>query len=256
MKRIVSWFSCGAASAIATKLVLVDAKVGQDIMIAYCETGSEHPDNKRFMAECEVWFGQEIMILQSEKYTDTWDVWESKRYISGIAGAPCTSELKIAPRLAFQRDDDIHIFGYTEDLRDVTRAKALREHWPDLTCEFPLIDRGLNKAATIAMLYNAGIKPPVTYAMGFPNANCIPCCKAESPAYWALIRKHFPDRFDRMVRLSRELGVRLTRINKGINNRERIFIDEIPADQKTTDPIAPECDFLCTLAQQDLEAIQ
>lgn len=242
MSRRVSWFSCGAASAVATKLAKPD-------VIAYCETGAEHPDNKRFMGECEKWFGQKITILRSPDFADTWAVWEKKRYISGIAGAPCTGALKVAPRLEFQRPDDIHVFGYTADGPDVKRTEALQENWPDLTCEFPLIERGVTKAACLAMVQSAGIEPPLTYAIGFPNANCIPCCKATSPAYWALVREHFPAEFERMAVLSRELGARLSRIND-----ERIFIDEIPADHPTTDPIAPECDMLCHLAEQEFAA--
>lgn len=33
---------------------------------------------------------------------------------------------------------------------------------------------------------------------------------------------------------------------------ERRFIDEIPANWPTSDPIQPACDFLCVLAEQDL----
>jgi hypothetical protein len=239
MPRTVSWFSCGAASAVATKLSNPD-------VIAYCETGAEHPDNKRFMADCEEWFGKEITILQNPKYADTWAVWEKRRYLAGIAGAPCTGELKVQPRLEFQRDDDIHIFGYTADGPDVARAEGMGEHWPDLTTEFPLIERGLTKAACLAMIENAGIKPPLTYAQGFPNANCLPCVKATSAKYWALVRHHYPEQFDRMVRLSRELGARLARLNG-----ERVFIDEIPLDHPMTEAMAPDCDFLCSLAEQD-----
>lgn len=240
--RTISWFSCGAASAVATKL-------SQPNVIAYCETGAEHPDNKRFMLDCQEWFAQEITILENPKYADTWAVWEKRKYISGIAGAPCTSELKVAPRLEFQRDDDIHIFGYTADGSDVTRAEALVENWPELTCQFPLIERGLTKAACLAMVSTAGIKPPIVYSLGFPNANCIPCCKATSPAYWALIRKYFPEEFDRMVELSHRLGARLARVNG-----ERVFIDEVPQEQPVTEAIAPECDLLCAMAEQEFRA--
>ena len=52
-----------------------------------------------------------------------------------------------------------------------------------------------------------------------------------------------------MNELSRELGARLARVNG-----ERVFIDEVPADQKLTKPIAPDCDFLCALAEQDLDS--
>lgn len=240
MGRIVSWFSTGAASAVATKISNPD-------VIAYCDPGSEDEDNKRFMADCEKWFGKPITILKSDKYEDTWDVWEKRQYICGHAGAPCTGELKIKPRLAFQLPDDIHVFGYTTDSKDIQRAETLRENWPDLHIVTPLIDRGISKAACLAMILKAGIQPPRVYAMGFPNANCIPCCKSQSPSYYALVRKEFPLKFHRMAELSRRLNVRLVKIGK-----ERAFIDEIPPDQSTTEAIAPECDLLCSMAEEEL----
>lgn len=239
MARIVSWFSCGAASAVATKLVKPD-------VIAYCDTGSEDEDNARFMADCERWFGQPVTHLRG-KWPNTWEVWEKRRFINGMDGAPCTGELKVSPRLAFQMPDDVHVFGYTADASDVRRAETLRENWPDLQIVTPLIEKGITKAACLAMVMNAGIHPPRVYAMGFPNANCIPCGKATSPAYWALVRKEFPVQFHRMADLCRDLGARLTRIED-----VRMFIDEIPADHPTTDAIAPECDFLCSIAEQDM----
>jgi hypothetical protein len=63
--RTVSWFSCGAASAVATKLMLAE---GEPITIAYCRVKEEHPDNMRFLKDCEKWFGQKIVILENEKY--------------------------------------------------------------------------------------------------------------------------------------------------------------------------------------------
>jgi hypothetical protein len=71
--------------------------------------------------------------------------------------------------------------------------------------------------------------------------------KATSPAYWALVRQRFPAEFERMAKLSRSLDVRLARLND-----ERVFIDEIPADHPTTNPIQPSCDFLCALAEMGL----
>jgi hypothetical protein len=244
MSRVVSWFSCGAASAVATKLSRPD-------VIAYCETGSEDYDNARFMGDCERWFGRSVKRLGNGKFKDTWELWEKRKWLSGPDGAPCTSELKVQPRLEFQYPDDVHVFGYTADASDVRRAEAMRENWPHLNISTPLIDRGITKASCLAMILSAGIQPPRVYAMGFPNANCIPCVKATSPDYWSLIRKEFPLQFIRMSELSRRLGARLTRISG-----ERAFIDEIPSDHPTTEAIAPECDFLCQLADQDMTAQQ
>lgn len=241
MSRVVSWFSCGAASAVATKLVSPD-------VIAYCDTGSDDVDNLRFMDDCSTWFGQKIKILKNKKWKDTWEVWEARKWISGPDGAPCTGELKVNPRIEFQEKDDVHVFGYTADANDVKRARQLRANWPELNVVTPLIDRGITKAACLAMINNAGIAPPRVYSLGFPNANCIPCCKATSPAYWALVRKEYPIQFYRMAGLSRKLGARLARIKD-----VRVFIDEIPIDHPITEAIAPECDFLCGLAEQELK---
>ena len=77
-KRVISWFSCGAASAVATKIIKPD-------VIAYCDTGSEDYDNARFMRDCEQWFGQDITILRSDKFESTWAVWEKRKYIAAVS---------------------------------------------------------------------------------------------------------------------------------------------------------------------------
>jgi hypothetical protein len=243
VSRVLAWFSCGAASAIATKLTPEAEPV-------YCETRAEHADNARFFDDCERWFERKITRLHSERYADTWEVWSKRRYLAGVKGALCTVELKLMPRLGYQRPDDVHVLGYTADPEDVVRAKRMRETYPEQAIVTPLIERGLTKRHCLELLSRAGIALPPVYALGFRNNNCIPCVKAQSPAYWALIRKEFPAEFERLAKLSRELKVRLVKTARG--KRERIFIDEVPLDQPTTDPIQPACDFLCRLAEQDL----
>lgn len=247
--RPVVWFSCGAASAVAAKLTI---KEHPDAILAYCETNAEHPDNERFLVDCERWIGKPVQRLSSSEYIDTWHVWEERRYIAGIAGAPCTAALKKAPRIAFQRDGDLHIFGYTREEKD--RAGLFVKNNPTLACAFPLIESDLTKAACLALVRGAGIDLPVMYGLGFHNNNCVPCPKATSPSYWAAIRKHFPAHFDRMAKLSRELNARLVILGRRHGKNVRGFIDEVSADQSTLNPIAPSCDFLCHIAEQDLAA--
>ena len=242
MSRRVAWFSDGAASAVATKLSNPD-------VIAYTDTGSEDSDNQRFRLECERWFNKKVTVLKNEKYADIYEVFEDQKYVAGIHGAPCTRLLKIKPRLDFQRPDDIHIFGYTCDSNDMRRASSLKEHWPELTIETPLIDRGITKAACLAMIERAGIKPPRLYALGYKNNNCRTCVKSSSPDYWALTRKTFPEDFEKLTKICRKYGARLARLPGG----ERVFIDEVPLDQPTTKPISSECDFLCQIAEQDMD---
>lgn len=253
------WFSCGTASAIACLLDIRAHGVDAGEMVCI-DTGSEDEDNHRFGNDCARRFNAPITYLKSDEYEDTWDVWRQRSYISGIYGAPCTGELKIAVRLAFQRPDDIHVFGYTADRLDVERAKLLRKTYPELTIETPLIDRGLTKAACLAMVQSLGIDPPRTYAMGFPNANCLKsgCGKATSPDYWALHRHHFPEGFAETAAIARGCGAKLAIIRRdklpdGRWVNVRAFIDDIPLDQPMLNPIAPACDFLCHIAEQDID---
>jgi hypothetical protein len=259
MSRRVRWFSEGAASAVATKLD-INAHGVEAGPVVCCTTGAEDDDNQRFRDDCERWFGCPITIIKSEEYDDTWDVWTKRRYMSGFAGAPCTGALKVVPRLNFERPTDIHIFGYTADANDKKRAERLRDEFSSLgSISTPLIERGITKANCLALLEGAGIELPRTYAMGFPNANCLKsgCVKATSPSYWALHRKCFPEGFARTAALARELGVRLAIIGRekdesGKVRNVRAFIDDIPADWPTTNPIAPTCDLLCTAHTKDL----
>src|ERR1700735_18143 len=193
MTRTLGWFSFGIASAGACKLLL---KGEPGAIIVNCDTGSEDEDNHRFSADCEVWFERKILTLKNPDFEDNIAVWKKRRYMSGVAGAPCTMEQKVTPRLEFERPGDVHVFGYTSDKRDVARFEAFQKNYPDLTARAPLIERGISKANCLALIETAGIAPPRTYAMGFPNANCLKtgCVKSTSAAYWALFREVFPER--------------------------------------------------------------
>jgi hypothetical protein len=247
MTRVIAWFSSGAASAVMTKLALTE---NPDTLPVQCDLGnSEDEDNRRFTADCEAWFGKPVLRIKSERFANIDEVFEKRKYLAGIAGAPCTSEMKVAPRLDFQRPSDLQLWGYTADASDVTRYERMRENYPLMNQRAPLIERGLTKEACLAMIERAGIKPPRVYALGFPNANCIGCVKASSPNYWALVRQTHPETFARRADQSRRFGSRLVRIDD-----ERRFLDELPADWPTTDATAPRCDFLCHIAEQDIAA--
>lgn len=258
MGRVIGWFSDGIASAITCKFLLQEEPRA---LIVNCDTGTEDEDNHRFRADCEQWFDREIIILKNYNFEDNYAVWEKRSYMAGIGGAPCTMEQKVAPRLAFQLPDDIHVFGYTWDKLDIKRFEAFKANYPDLSVRAPLIEREISKANCLALIEGVGIAPPRTYAMGFPNANCLQsgCVKASSPDYWSLFRQVFPERFAKTAAMSRRLNARLVILGRetledGTVKNIRGFIDEIPADWPTSNPIAPACDFLCHINGQDLAA--
>ena len=117
----VAWFSCGATSAVACKLGL---QKHPDLEICYIETGSHHPDNMRFLRDCEKWFGKKINILQSA-YKDIFDVFERTGFIHSAHYAPCTEKLKTVVRQKFEYEHDIYIYIYGGSRQGQKRRIAL-----------------------------------------------------------------------------------------------------------------------------------
>jgi 3'-phosphoadenosine 5'-phosphosulfate sulfotransferase (PAPS reductase)/FAD synthetase len=235
--RVVVWFSCGAASAVAAKLALQKYPTAH---VVYCDTlKEEHPDNRRFLSDVQAWIGKPVEIIASKKYADVEDVWERTRYMSGIHGAPCTREMKKIPRADYQYPNDLHIFGLTED--EQGRITKFETDNSDLEFEWVLRDAGITKDDCYALLEAEGIKLPVMYSLGFTNNNCIGCVKATSPKYWDRVRRHFPEVFRRRAEQSRKIGCRLVRYH-GV----RIFLDELPdliTDKRKEEDI--ECGVIC-----------
>ena len=217
------WFSCGAASAVAAKFTL--EKYGIDrVSFVYCNTfKEEHWDNPRFMRDVENWLGISITIIGSVKYSSVTDVFEKTGYMSGPFGARCTVELKKVPRFEFQRADDINVFGFTVDKKELKRIKIFESNNPELNLDWVLRDAEISKSRCYKILMDAEVKLPKMYLLGYRNNNCMGCVKASSPAYWNKVYIDFPEIFSSRAEQSRRLGCRLV-VLKG----KRIFLDELP----------------------------
>jgi 3'-phosphoadenosine 5'-phosphosulfate sulfotransferase (PAPS reductase)/FAD synthetase len=247
--RIVCRFSCGAASAVATKLVLGKYE-RERIEISYSDPGSEHPDNKRFLADCQRWFDHPITILRSDTYADTWAVWEGEGWLTSRGGSPCTGLLKREPTYATAKPDDILVFGYTVDEKD--RAESFRKQNFEITFETPLIEAGLTKADCLAMVERAGIKLPAMYLLGYHNNNCVGCPKG-GMGYWNKIRKDFPAVFERMAALQRKMGPASAFFREGRQaGAKRITLDELAPDRGNHDTEPKiECSMQCYSAERN-----
>lgn len=243
--RLLCSFSCGATSAVATKRAIEINDGRLPVEIVYFNTGSEHPDNQRFLADCQEWFGHEIIIHGNPKYRDIWDVFQRERFLVGPTGAKCTTVLKKHVADKIERVTDLHVFGF--DAREGTRARRFWANQPEVMAWFPLIDAGITKAQCFAVLSNAGISLPAMYLLGYRNNNCIGCVKGGA-GYWNKIRRDFPDVFDRMAAQERELGIPIVKAT--INGvRQRVFLDELdPAAGRYESEPAMSCGVTCQQA--------
>jgi argininosuccinate synthase len=247
-RRVVSWYSHGAASAVATKVAL--SRHGAGVVIACIDTGSEHEDNERFRADCERWFDHEIVVLKAEKYADIWEVFEKERYLVGPTGARCTAELKKKVRHAFERPDDLQVFGYTADQRDADRAVRFVEQNPGVDMWAPLIELSLTKGQCLALIERAGIELPVMYQLGYSNNNCIGCVKG-GMGYWNKVRVDFPETFARMAAVERTLNHTVLR-----DGDEPLYLDELASDRGNYKAETPsDCSLDCQIVENEFVSI-
>lgn len=251
MSRIICWFSCGAASAVAAKMVLQsndERKAGREIIIARNWLKEEHPDNDRMQADCEAWLGQKIIHVTNEKYHGSvFEVQDDVKFIKHRHGAPCTRLLKKEVRKAFQRAGDIHVFGLHKG--EEARVDQFLDDEPNVRVWFPLIEAGLTKRDCHDMLAAAGIEQAAMYRLGYKNNNCIGCVKG-GMGYWNKIREDFPDVFEKMAQQERKLGHSICKKEIRVDSRRvslPVFLDELSVTdgRPYSDEPSIKCGIIC-----------
>lgn len=236
---------------MATKLTLAKYAATHEVLIVNAFIQQEHDDNRRFLAECEQWFGRPITVLRDEKYNaSTVEVFRRERFMKGPRGAPCTKILKRRLLSQLERPGDVIVFGFTAEEAD--RADDFRERNPDRPMIAPLIDAGLGKEDCKAMVLRAGIELPLMYRMGYDNANCIGCVKG-GMGYWRAIREDFPEQFEELARVQEEIGPGAN-LHLDRKTNERFSLRALPAGEARRNEKLPSCSFFCEMAEQEYSA--
>ena len=243
--RVVCQFSCGAGSAVATKLAL--SIYGERCVIINAYLKEEHPDNRRFLVDCEAWFGMPITVLRDEKYgASAVEVITRHRFMASRFGAKCSKVLKMDLMDAWKRPSDIVVLGYTCEEED--RLDNFRDRNPDRAVLAPLVDAGLSKEDCKAMVRRAGIELPLMYRLGYDNANCIGCVKG-GEGYWRAIREDFPAEFEKMAALQADIGPGANLFRDRKTGERFSLLDLGPGPVRRNEGL-PECSFFCVLAEK------
>ncbi len=249
--RMVCQFSCGAASAVATKLALAEYGSTHDVQIINAFLANEEADNRRFAQDCEAWFGQPIVVLRDEKYgANAYEVFRRKRFMRGPNGAPCSRLLKRNLLSTFSQAGDVMVLGYTAEEAD--RLEDFRDRNPDRPVIAPLIDKGLGKEDCKAMVLRAGIELPLMYRMGYDNANCIGCVKG-GEGYFRAIRQDFPEQFEALCAIQDDLGEGSYLFRNRTTN-VRFSLRDLGDGPVRRNEKLPACSFFCELAEADIIA--
>jgi hypothetical protein len=241
---IISWWSAGVTSAVATKLIMDEFGI-DNVCPVYFHIDSAHSDNQRFKSECEQWYGKEIRTVKAKKYNDQFDVIQKERYINGPSGAKCTQVLKKALRqqLENELDFEAQVFGFEYSKKEINRAIRFKEQYPSSKPLFPLIEHKITKSEAMFILNKQGIKNPTMYTLGYGNNNCIGCVKG-GKGYWNKIRVDFPDTFNKMIEMENMLGRSCI---KGT------FLKDLdPSAGRKLKVITPDCGNFCDIEFEDI----
>lgn len=251
MKRHIFWFSSGVTSAVMAKLQIKKLRKENnkdEIVLAMCDTRAEHPDNYRYAQDVAKWCDVPLTMLASEKYENPDDVFLQRKFIKSPAGAPCSMCLKKNVRQSFENlRTDVQYFGFHSG--EANRAKDFDIYNPLVTAQFPLIEAGIGKQEARNILVNSGITEPITYSMGFNNANClnpeIGGCVKGGAGYWNHVRKVMPDAFLNKAKIERQVGHAINTMMVDGESRP-VYLDELPEWAGRHKPIKSiQCGLFC-----------
>lgn len=212
----------------------------------------EHEDNRRFLADCERWFGRTVTVLRDVKYgASAREVFRRERYLNGPKGAPCTRVLKRKLLASVELPGDVLVLGY--DASEQERLDDFLDRYPERIVRAPLIERGLTKPDCQAIVERAGIELPITYRQGGNNANCIGCVKG-GEGYWNWVRRTYPDDFEEMAQIEQDIGpgAFLFRHRTGPLKGRRFSLRELDPGAGRHDETVPACSFFCELAEESI----
>ncbi len=171
--------------------------------IIYCRLLQEH-GAADFIKQFEEKTNLKVTVIEHEEFKgDIFAVFRKRKFIKNQFGAPCTMLLKKEMRKKYQQPDDIQIFGFP--IEEYERAHDLLDSEPELNIDHILIDAQITKADCKQWLLDFGIELPLMYKLGYANNNCVGCVKG-GMGYWNAIRVDFPEAFNKMAKLEREIG--------------------------------------------------
>lgn len=201
--NIIAWWSGGIASAVACKHAV---DMFKNVRIVFIDTKNEHEDTYRFLADCEMVYGQKIKTIFNDKYKNIRDVWRTHLALNHANGAVCSSELKKNMRVKEQdlENDYAQIFGFDNSERN--RANNMRKNYPEINPLFPLLELDMSKEDCVKEVKSWGVEIPVPYKLGYRNNNCFQTgCVQGGAGYWQKIKREQPEKFNKMADMEHEL---------------------------------------------------
>lgn len=196
MNHIVS-LSGGVSSAVAADRVI--QKYGREnVTLWFADTNWEDEDLHRFMADCMIRWGGEMVVYKDGR--TPLQVADQEKLIPNQKIAPCTRVLKIEPFVKFLETIEKPVTVYLGlDWREQDRMAAPKKNYEvieGVKVDYPLMwEPWIEENLFDVVERDWGIKTSRAYAESFTHDNCGGRCIKAGIKHWLLLRKRRPERF-------------------------------------------------------------
>ena len=176
----------------------------------FCDTGSELPETYEYLAKLEVYLGEKIVRLSSDRTFDHW-----LKIYRGTLPSPnmrwCTKVLKIEPLEKWIGQDNA--ISYVGLRADEASRKGYVSNKKHIMSVFPFIEDGLELRDIDNLLIESGLGRPSYYEWR-SRSGCY-FCFYQRKKEWAELAKRHPQLFQAAVNYENKVGYEDTASTSG-----------------------------------------
>lgn len=188
-------FSGGIGSWATAKRV-AEAHGTDSLTLLFADTKVEEPDLYRFLSAAARNVGGELVRVADGR--TPFEVFHDKRFLGNARLANCSEYLKQKPCREWVEancDPEATILYVGIDWSETHRLPAVEAGWKPYTVAAPMTERPfMDSHDRLEWAKAEGLKPPRSYAEGFPHSNCLAQgCVRGGQAYWATLLRTRPD---------------------------------------------------------------
>ena len=166
----------------------------------FCDTGAELPETYEYLTRLEVILGQPIVRLNAERGFDHWF-----EVFRGTLPSPqmrwCTKNMKIKPIEEWIGDS--RAVSYVAIRADESNCKGYISTKPNIRTKFPFIEDGIDHAAVMRILADAGIGLPDYYEWR-TRSGCY-FCFYQRKAEWIGLSERHPELYEKAIAIEKKV---------------------------------------------------
>lgn len=167
-----------------------------DVEYFFTDTGKELPEVYEFLVRLEGFLGKSILRLNPDRDFDYW-LKQFNNFLPSPQTRWCTRQLKLRPFEQWVKQflsDGYTVYSYVAIRADEEYREGYNSKHQNLKIKLPFKEAGLDKAAVIELLDNAGVGLPRYYEWR-SRSGCTFCFFQQKIEWVRLLERH-PEAFD------------------------------------------------------------